>query len=54
MVNAAWFKSYAANDQPEKIDQIVQSWDTPRRCLLLVLSNVVSRYGILPINLPIH
>ena len=28
MVKAAWFKSYAANDQPEKFDRIVQSWDT--------------------------
>ena len=31
MVKAAWFKSYAANDQPENFDQIVQSWDTAKK-----------------------
>ena len=31
MVKAAWFKSYAANDQPEKFDRIVRSWDTANK-----------------------
>ena len=28
MVKPAWFKRYTANDQPERFDRIVQSWDT--------------------------
>jgi len=28
MVKAAWFRSYAANERPDKFDHIVQSWDT--------------------------
>ena len=28
MVKAAWFKNYAANELPDKFDQVVQSWDT--------------------------
>ena len=28
MVKAAWFRNHAANERPEKFDQIVQSWDT--------------------------
>ena len=31
MVKAAWFKSYAANERPEKFDHIVQSWDTANK-----------------------
>src|SRR5215472_1457566 len=31
MVKAAWFKNYAANELPEKFDQIVQSWDTANK-----------------------
>jgi hypothetical protein len=31
MVKAAWFRSYAANERPEKFDRIVQSWDTANK-----------------------
>jgi hypothetical protein len=31
MVKAEWFKNYAANELPEKFDQIVQSWDTSKK-----------------------
>jgi hypothetical protein len=31
MVKAAWFRSYAANERPDKFDQIVQSWDTANK-----------------------
>ena len=31
MVKAAWFRSYAANERPEKFDHIVQSWDTANK-----------------------
>ena len=33
MVKAAWFKSYAANERPEKFDPIVQSWDTANKAV---------------------
>ena len=33
MVKAAWFKSYAANELPEKFDHIVQSWDTANKAV---------------------
>jgi hypothetical protein len=31
MVKAAWFRSYAANERPDKFDRIVQSWDTANK-----------------------
>jgi hypothetical protein len=31
MIKAAWFKNYAANELPEKFDQVVQSWDTANK-----------------------
>ena len=31
MVKAAWFRNYAANERPDKFDQIVQSWDTANK-----------------------
>jgi predicted phage terminase large subunit-like protein len=46
MVKAAWFKSYAANDQPEKFDQIVQSWDTANKASELSDFSVCTSWGI--------
>jgi len=46
MVKAAWFKSYAANDQPEKFDQIVQSWDTANKASELSDFSVCASWGI--------
>src|SRR5215470_11603694 len=31
MIKAAWFRSYAANEQPDKFDRVVQSWDTANK-----------------------
>ena len=31
LVKAVWFRSYAANERPDKFDQIVQSWDTANK-----------------------
>ena len=31
MVKAVWFRSYAANERPDKFDQLVQSWDTANK-----------------------
>ena len=31
MVKAAWFRSYAPNERPEKSDRVVQSWDTANK-----------------------
>ena len=31
MVKAAWFRSYAPNERPDKFDRIVQSWDTANK-----------------------
>jgi predicted phage terminase large subunit-like protein len=51
MVKAAWFKSYAANDQPEKFDQIVQSWDTANKASELSDFSVCTSWGIKGKNL---
>jgi hypothetical protein len=31
MVKAAWFRSYAPNERPDKFDRVVQSWDTANK-----------------------
>jgi hypothetical protein len=31
MIKAAWFRSYAANERPDRFDRIVQSWDTANK-----------------------
>ena len=51
MVKAAWFKSYAANDQPEKFDRIVQSWDTANKASELSDFSVCTSWGIKGKNL---
>src|SRR6516164_8052749 len=46
MVKAAWFKSYAANERPEKFDHIVQSWDTANKASELSDFSVCTSWGI--------
>ena len=31
MVKAAWFRSYAATERPDRFDRIVQSWGTANK-----------------------
>jgi hypothetical protein len=45
MVKAAWFRSYAANEQPDKFDQIVQSWDTANKASELSDFSVCTSWG---------
>ena len=51
MVKAAWFKSYAANERPEKFDRIVQSWDTANKACELSDFSVCTSWGIKGKNL---
>ena len=51
MVKAAWFKNYATSDQPEKFDQIVQSWDTANKASELSDFSVCTSWGIKGKNL---
>jgi predicted phage terminase large subunit-like protein len=46
MVKAAWFRSYAANERPDKFDQIVQSWDTANKASELSDFSVCTSWGI--------
>src|SRR5215472_2493872 len=51
MVKAAWFKTYATNELPEKFDQIVQSWDTANKASELSDFSVCTSWGIRGKNL---
>ena len=51
MVKAVWFKSYTANDQPEKFDRIVQSWDTANKASELSYFSACTSWGIKGKNL---
>jgi predicted phage terminase large subunit-like protein len=31
MIKAVWFRSFAANERPDKFDRVVQSWDTANK-----------------------
>jgi predicted phage terminase large subunit-like protein len=46
MVKAAWFRSYAPNERPEKFDRIVQSWDTANKASELSDFSVCTSWGI--------
>jgi hypothetical protein len=46
MVKAAWFRSYAPNERPEKFDRIVQSWDTANKATELSDFSVCTSWGI--------
>jgi predicted phage terminase large subunit-like protein len=46
MVKAAWFRSYAANERPDKFDQVVQSWDTANKASELSDFSVCTSWGI--------
>ena len=45
MVKAAWFRSYAPNERPDKFDQIVQSWDTANKASELSDFSVSRSWG---------
>jgi len=46
MVKAAWFRSYAPNEWPEKFDHILQSWDTANKASELSDFRVCTSWGI--------
>jgi predicted phage terminase large subunit-like protein len=46
MIKAAWFRNYAANERPDKFDQIVQSWDTANKASELSDFSVCTSWGI--------
>jgi predicted phage terminase large subunit-like protein len=46
MVKAVWFRSYAANERPEKFERIVQSWDTANKASELSDFSVCTSWGI--------
>jgi hypothetical protein len=46
MVKAAWFRNYAPNEQPDKFDRIVQSWDTANKATELSDFSVCTTWGI--------
>jgi hypothetical protein len=47
MVKAIWFKSYdAPNEQPDKFDHIVQSWDTANKASVTSDFSVCTSCGI--------
>ena len=46
MVKAAWFRSYAANERPDKFDRVVQSWDTANKASELSDFSVCTSWGI--------
>ena len=46
MVKAGWFRSYAANERPEKFDRVVQSWDTANKASELSDFSVCTSWGI--------
>jgi predicted phage terminase large subunit-like protein len=46
MVKAAWFRGYAANEQPDRFDRIVQSWDTANKATELSDFSVCTTWGI--------
>jgi phage terminase large subunit-like protein len=45
MVKAAWFRSYAANELPQKFDRVVQSWDTANKASELSDFSVCTSWG---------
>jgi hypothetical protein len=45
MIKAAWFRSYAANERPDRLDRIVQSWDTANKATELTHPNPLLRAG---------
>ena len=46
LVRAAWFRSYAPTQRPEKFDRIVQSWDTANKATELSDFSVCTSSGI--------
>ena len=46
MVKAAWFRSYAPNERPDRFDHFVQSWDTANKASELSDFSVCTSWGI--------
>jgi hypothetical protein len=46
MVKAAWFRSFAVNELPEKFDRVVQSWDTATKASELSDFSVYTSWGV--------
>jgi predicted phage terminase large subunit-like protein len=46
LVKADWFKRYSAKEQPERFEQIVQSWDTANKASELSDYSVCTTWGI--------
>ena len=46
LVKAEWFKRYRANEQPERFDRIVQSWDTANKATELSDFSVCTTWGV--------
>ena len=47
LVKAAWFKHYGASELPQRVDRIVQSWDTASKATELSDFSVCTTWGIL-------
>ncbi len=46
LVKAEWFKRYRENEQPERFDRIVQSWDTANKATELSDFSVCTTWGV--------
>ncbi len=46
LVKAAWFKTYAETELPERFDQVLQSWDTANKPSELADYSVCTTWGI--------
>jgi predicted phage terminase large subunit-like protein len=46
LVKAEWFKRYRENEQPERFDRIVQSWDTANKATELNDFSVCTTWGV--------
>src|SRR5215469_13035496 len=46
LVKAEWFKRYDENEQPERFDRIVQSWDTANKATELSDFSVCTTWGV--------
>ncbi len=46
VVKADWFERFCAKDQPERFEQIVQSWDTANKATELSDYSVCTTWGI--------
>jgi hypothetical protein len=45
LVKAAWFHNYAPNERPDRLDHVVQSWDTANKATELSDFSVCTTWG---------